>query len=194
MNLEITRLASGSDGEGVQGPQLVQHVIGDARRIHFDEAAAESAEVAVSDLGAYGDVAAGGDVARGAHDVRVRGVKSASEVGIGHHLQQGRVVGDSPRPVALSNLGVERDHPSAHRECLRSSSIDQSESPARCHTFAWRANSCITSYDAARSCCKTKTLVTRDGPRYEQRCEPALVRRPTPAAADDSTSKRGSPP
>ena len=105
VRLDIAHPRTGDPGEPIQRPDLVDHVIGQARRIDVDAAAAEAGQVPVAHLGTDRHIAADGCLADSAQDVRVAGVEAAGDIGAGDDVQQGVVVPEvqipNPSPRSL---------------------------------------------------------------------------------------------
>ena len=71
VRLDIAHPGARDTSEAIQRPDLIDHVVGEACRIHIDAAAAKTGQVPVAHLSADGDSAACGGLADSAHDVRV---------------------------------------------------------------------------------------------------------------------------
>ena len=92
VRLDIAHPRAGDPGEPIQRRDLVDHIIGQARRIDVDAAATEAGQVSVAHLGADRHIAADSCLADSAQDVRVAGMEAAGDIGAGDDVQQGVVI------------------------------------------------------------------------------------------------------
>ena len=107
VRLDVGDLAAFCGGQRLQRPDLVDDVVREFDRVDVQEAAAESGQVPVADVGANHD-AGGNRLAAGPADhAGVPGVESAGHVGAGDRAEHRRVVAQGPASERLANVAVQ---------------------------------------------------------------------------------------
>jgi hypothetical protein len=90
VRLHIAHPRTRDTREAIQRSELIDHIVGQARRIDVDAAATEAGQIPIADLGTDRDAAAYRGLADPAHDVRVAGMKAAGKIRARNDIEQRR--------------------------------------------------------------------------------------------------------
>jgi hypothetical protein len=114
VRLDVAHPGPVHPAQGLQRPELVEHVVGQLSGADVEEAAAEPGEVAVAHLGPDHDPPGHREPAGVPQRGGVPGVEAAGHVRAGHAGQHGLVVAQGPVAEGLADVTVQV-HTDGHR-------------------------------------------------------------------------------
>ena len=94
-------------GQGLQGTNLVHHVVGQFGGADVQEAPSESGEVPVADVGADDDTGSNRVAAGPADDAGIAGVESARNVRARNRAEYRQVIAEAPASEGLADVAVQ---------------------------------------------------------------------------------------
>ncbi|MPM66088.1 hypothetical protein SDC9_112995 [bioreactor metagenome] len=108
MRFDVADPGASPDGQRLEGPDLIDDVGNQIRRVDIQVAAAKTDKVAIADVRADGDAIGGGHRQRSADARRVAGMETAGDVRARDRGEHRGVI-DRPTPEAFTHVAVEID-------------------------------------------------------------------------------------